>query len=224
MHRSGTSATTGMLQEYGLHLGPVSESNRFNPRGNREMPELIGLHDRILRRHGGTWWKPPPGAVVIRPSDRAERDEILASIEGDPKGVKDPRMLVVGDLWRDLEMLRIGVFRNPIAVRESLEARATLNGRKRQPVDRAGWERLWCIYNHHLLALHMEEPFPLINFDRPVDLDAQVRSALLHYTIHPKGESQFFDPSLARRIDNWRSDVIVPQALDLYDRLAERAQ
>src|SRR5918992_1057883 len=53
MHRSGTSAIAGMLADHGVELGPVSEQNRFNPRGNREIRELNRLHDRILERSGG---------------------------------------------------------------------------------------------------------------------------------------------------------------------------
>ena len=57
MHRSGTSATAGILQELGIELGPVSERARFNARGNREIRELNQLHNAILEptaARGGT--------------------------------------------------------------------------------------------------------------------------------------------------------------------------
>ncbi len=120
MHRSGTSATVGTIHRLGVEAGPVSEANRSNLRGNRELPELIRLHNRILERSGGSWWQPPE-VYSIKDDDRRERDAVLASIPGETLAVKDPRMLLVLDLWRDLEPLWIGVVRNPVAVRRSLE-------------------------------------------------------------------------------------------------------
>ena len=76
MHRSGTSAVAGMLADHGVELGPVSEQNRFNPRGNREIRELNRLHDRVLERSGGSWWE-PPARIRARPSDYRRRNEIL---------------------------------------------------------------------------------------------------------------------------------------------------
>src|SRR3982750_2259725 len=55
MHRSGPSAVAGMLADHGVEFGPVSQRNRFNPRGNREIQELNRLHDRVLERSGGSW-------------------------------------------------------------------------------------------------------------------------------------------------------------------------
>ena len=102
MHRSGTSAIAGMLADHGVELGPVSEQNRFNPRGNREIRELNRLHDRVLERSGGSWWE-PPARIRARSGDYRRRNRILGSIPGETIGVKDPRLLLVLDLWRDLE-------------------------------------------------------------------------------------------------------------------------
>ncbi len=68
MHRSGTSAVAGTIQDHGVKLGPVSEQARFNARGNREIRELNQLHNAILKRSGGSWWD-PPGQVRLRRSD-----------------------------------------------------------------------------------------------------------------------------------------------------------
>ena len=82
MHRSGTSAIAGMLADHGVELGPVSQQNRFNPRGNREIRELNRLHDRILERSGGAWWD-PPSRTRPRRGDYRQRNEILRSIPGE---------------------------------------------------------------------------------------------------------------------------------------------
>ena len=223
MHRSGTSATAGMLADHGVELGPVSEQNRFNPRGNREIRELNRLHDRVLERSGGSWWE-PPARIRARSSDYRRRNEILASIPGKTIGVKDPRMLLVLELWRDLDLRPIGVIRNPVAVRESLERRAHERPRRHPQLSATGWEELWLIYNRALLTEHRQHPFPLIDFDRHHDLDSQVRAALAFHGLEASAESGFFERELVDQpAGDWRSQVGSTEALKLWDTLAALA-
>lgn len=219
MHRSGTSATAGTIQQYGFEVGPVSEQNRSNPRGNQELRGLVKLHDRILKRSGGSWWQPPE-QVSIAEGDCRMRDELLATIAGEQVAVKDPRMLLALDLWRDLEPRWIGVIRNPVAVRSSLERRARERGRP--SLDAAGWEALWRRYNRILLAELDRSPFPVIDFDRPDDLDVQVRAALAFYGLNAIARRTFFEPELVReRVDPaWREQVRSPESVELWERLA----
>ena len=219
MHRSGTSATAGTIQHHGFEVGAVSEQNRSNPRGNRELRGLVKLHDRILERSGGSWWQPPE-EVSIDQDDYRTRDEVLATIPGERVAVKDPRMLLALELWRDLEPRWIGVIRNPVAVRSSLERRARERGRP--ALDAAGWEALWCRYNRILLAELERSPFPVIDFDRPDDLDEQVRAALAFYGLDAVAERTFFEAQLVReRVDPaWREHVHSPGSVQLWERLA----
>ena len=220
MHRSGTSATAGTLQKHGVDLGPVSEVNPDQPRGTREIPGLRRLHDRILKRSGGSWWRPPK-VVVIEPGDRRDRDDILATIPGETVGVKDPRLLLLLDLWRELEPLRIGVFRNPVAVRRSLEQRARELGRPSLSADK--WEALWRYYNRILLEELQRSPFPVIDFDRPDAFEAQVRAALAFYGVESQSGPAFFDPALTAEGDpRWRTRVLSPKSLELWERLSAR--
>ena len=219
MHRSGTSAIAGMLADHGVELGPVSEQNRFNPRGNREIRELNRLHDRVLDRSGGTWWD-PPARIRPRRDDYRRRNEILRSIPGETIGIKDPRLLVVLDLWRDLDPRAIGVIRNPVAVRASLQRRAHERRKRHPQLSAAGWDELWLIYNRALLAEHQRRPFPVIDFDRHADLDSQVRAALLFHGLELAGESEFFDRELVGPpADDWRS-LASSEVLELWDMLA----
>jgi len=219
MHRSGTSATAGTIQQYGFGVGAVSEQNRSNPRGNRELRKLVKLHDRILERSGGSWWQ-PPADVSIEADDYRSRDEVLATIPGEQVAVKDPRMLLALDLWRDLEPRWIGVIRNPVAVRSSLERRARERGRP--TLDSAGWEALWCQYNRILLAELERSPFPVVDFDRPDNLDEQVRATLAFYGLDAVAERTFFEPELVReRVDPaWREQVRSQESMQLWERLA----
>jgi hypothetical protein len=209
-----------MLSEHGVELGPVSEKNKFNPRGNREIRELNRLHDLILERSGGGW-AAPPETIEIEPVDYSERDAILATIPGETIGVKDPRMLIVPGFWRDLDPKPIGVLRNPVAVTSSLMRRAKDRPRRHPQLQPEEWEQLWCHYNRALLAEHERAPFPMIDFDRHSELDAQVRAALRHHGIEPKGSGSFFEPELvAGSADEWRPKVIFPETLELWERIA----
>jgi hypothetical protein len=222
MHRGGTSATVGTIQRHGVELGPVSEANRFNPRGNRELRAVVRLHDGVLERNGGTWWRPPV-SVQLEPGDRQERDRVLASIPEERVAVKDPRMLLLLDLWRDVDPHMIGVIRNPVAVRRSLERRAAERGKP--ALDADAWEALWCHYNAILLRELEHTPFPVVDFDRCDRLDVQVRAALAFHGIETRAEPAFFDPGLVheRPDPEWRALVRSPESLDLWDCLVARA-
>jgi hypothetical protein len=212
-----------MLQEHGVELGPVSEQARFNARGNREIRQLNQLHNSILQRSGGSWWDPPPTEKLKR-GDFARRDEILGEIPGTMIGVKDPRMLIVPGLWRDLDAKRIGVIRNPVAVRNSLERRARERAERHPQLSSAAWEELWTSYNRALLEELDSDPFPLIDFDRHADLDDQVRAALAFHGIEARGESSFFERELlGQHPEEWRSQVVFAEALDLWEELARRS-
>lgn len=225
MHRSGTSAVAGMLADHGLEFGPVRTRGKFNRRGNRELPELNELHEELLRRAGGSWWDPPE-SVGITAADVRRRDEILATIEGDLRAVKDPRMLVCPELWRDLELKRIGVIRNPVSVRRSLAKRAAERPHKHPRFSARQWEDLWAAYNRELLAEHRRSPFPLIDFDRGDDVERQVAVALRFWEIEPAGESAFFDPALVgqAREGNWRQQAESEEALEVWDALTRIAR
>lgn len=223
MHRSGTSATIGLAQEQGVELGDVSERNRFNPRGNREIRALVRVHEEILGRNGGSWWD-PPSEVRLRPDDFRRRNEILESIPGEVIGVKDPRMLLLLELWRDLDLRPIGVIRNPVSVRRSLEARAKERPKAHPQLAGEAWEELWCRYNEALLRELEREPFPIVNFDRQDEIAAQVRAALESHGIGASGRSGFFAPEFAgHSVADWREEVLSPRALQIWDELVSRS-
>ena len=63
----------------------------------------------------------------------------------------------------------------------------------------------------------------MIDFDRPHDLDSQVRAALAFHGLEPSAESGFFDRELlGQRADDWRSRAS-SEALELWDALAALA-
>lgn len=224
MHRSGTSAIAGMLADHGLEFGRVRERNRFNRRGNREIPELNELHEAILERGGGTWWR-PPAEVTVRAGDLRRRNRIVGAIEGEAIAVKDPRMLVCQPLWSDLELRPIGVIRNPVAVRNSLASRARERPEKHPQLSAREWEEVWVVYNRALLDWHRRSPFPVIDFDRPDELGARVTAALEFWGLEAGATSEFFDPKLASAAGDgdWTAEVSHPEALELWKALTQLA-
>src|SRR5205085_1596864 len=78
MHRSGTSCLAGTLEEAGLYLGEVIRKSPFNPKGNRENPLIMALHEELLSANSGSW-DDPPREVVWSDEQRRARDEIIGS-------------------------------------------------------------------------------------------------------------------------------------------------
>ncbi len=236
MHRSGTSAFSGVVRDLGLGFGWLRKPhdlddagrqyrNAFNARGNHENRELRWLHDEILERAGGSWYE-PPSRVEISQGDRDRRDEVIDSFEDDPVAIKDPRLLLVMDLYRDLDPLPIAVIRNPVSVADSLDRRS----KKKPPKQKQGrqqdrpvaspaeWEALWRHYNEALLEEIERRTMPVVDFDRG-DLEAQARSALSFHGIEPAGSSDFFDPTAIEDPGRWQDRVAAPQSLELWERL-----
>jgi len=159
MHRSGTSALTGSLEQHGLFLGEVSTADRHNPKGNREAREMRVLNEAVLRASGGAWDR-PPGAVSWRPEHEDRARALLAEHAGRPLwGFKDPRVLLTLRGWLELvpDLERVGVFRHPLRVARSLERR---NGMSTENAV-----ALWQAYNEALLYELRRQPFPLVCFD-----------------------------------------------------------
>lgn len=223
MHRSGTSVTTGMLEDQGIDTGPTIPYSPDNVRGNRENPRLGQLHESILERNGGSWWHPPDGSIAYRRRDTWQRDRILSAYQGSVIAVKDPRMLLLMELWRDLDSTPIGVIRNPVAVRRSLQRRWRRGIRygARQLSD-DDCDRLWHIYNGKLLEERRRREFPIINFDEQAALHEQVRAALSFYGIESPHPFSFFETNLVSsdtQTQEWRSDIVDQEIAELWDAL-----
>lgn len=160
MHRSGTSALTGSLQQCGLALGMHHTWNRHNQKGNRENQEIVDLHDAVLAHNGGSWDNPPK-KVAWQPEHINTARRILEQYADLPLwGFKDPRTLLVLEQWKQLcpNLILVGVFRHPMAVAQSLHARNSM------PI--AQGLALWQRYNSALLAAYKSKPFPLISFEK----------------------------------------------------------
>ena len=171
MHRSGTSCLTGCLEEAGLHLGVANTQAPFNAKGNRENIDFMHLHDRLLARYGAQWDVPRDTAERRWPSvETAVRDVAIAKLRASRPdamwGIKDPRTLLVLKGWEDLSPRYVGTFRHPVAVRRSLQHRAT---KWKAPMPDEKADQLWIVYNRALLDVYEREPFPVVRFDQPIE-------------------------------------------------------
>src|SRR6185312_15331109 len=105
MHRSGTSALTGMLRCLGVALGhDLMPATADNPRGYWEHAGIVAIHQQAMGAHGMAWddirAMPPELAHDRGMADRIA--EILsAEFAGSPLwAVKDPRLSRLLPLWR----------------------------------------------------------------------------------------------------------------------------
>jgi hypothetical protein len=135
MHRSGTSALSGILQLLGFDLGAdLMGPNEFNPTGYWENQEVVRLNERILSHLGTSW-----SDVFMLPY-RLDRTDLREVFEGEAKSLlqeafsgkrpwvlKDPRLSMLIDFWlpylgeRDISIIH--VVRHPVDVANSLARR-----------------------------------------------------------------------------------------------------
>jgi hypothetical protein len=137
MHRSGTSAVTGVLVRLGAAaprtlLPPADD----NPLGFWESAPLLAFHDRLLHAAGSEWdlWSrvvPENMAVDIRQPLEDEFGALLEQEFGESAlfAVKDPRMCRLMPFWlhalraRDIRIGVVLALRHPFEVAQSLSRR-----------------------------------------------------------------------------------------------------
>jgi hypothetical protein len=135
MHRSGTSALTGMLGLAGAtlpaHLMPATEANA---RGFFESQRFFELHEELLAELGTSWQdvSPPPPGFMASPQAEAWVARLADAVEdefGDASlfVLKDPRICRFVPLWERV-LTRVNarpayflVLRNPLDVAASLQ-------------------------------------------------------------------------------------------------------
>lgn len=137
MHRSGTSATTRVLNLLGAELNNrVIDPRSDNPKGFWESAEAVDVHDRLLSELSRSWndVRQLPIDWVNLPVARAALEDLVSLIKRDFSGtslwvVKDPRMCLLAPLWLEalnslgIDAKALFVVRNPWEVAESLRVR-----------------------------------------------------------------------------------------------------
>ena len=211
MHRSGTSAVTGLVNL----LGPsvcISEDllvgARTNAKGHWESRSLFRLNDRLLAEMGCSWWHPPSGEVLAgweRGLDAGTfdgaRDVFDHAHPSAPWVWKDPRACLTLSFWRralDRPVSGIIVFRNPLDVARSLE--------RRDWMETEFGLALWMRYTRLLLEQAGGMPVMVSCYDDIVEdpeaFSEQARAFLqgtgmaVESTVDPSAVRGFVDPNL----------------------------
>jgi hypothetical protein len=135
MHRSGTSATAGLLANLGL-TGPrpddVYPTSSSNERGHWESVSMVRIDELLLRAVDSGRYAPPP--VTLEWKGVTGHEEIRAAAlrwfttnyVGGPMVVKDPRFCLTLPFWREVlpaPMAAVFVLREPLSVVRSMQAR-----------------------------------------------------------------------------------------------------
>lgn len=138
MHRSGTSALTGVLGQLGIYTGPllIPGIENVNAKGFWEHPEIVDVHDRLLESLGSSWHdvKPMPAGWWLADNVAPYKAEIQAILKRDFLSqsrwvLKDPRICRLLPLWRDIltgltiKARYIISLRHPLAVAASVQKR-----------------------------------------------------------------------------------------------------
>jgi hypothetical protein len=139
MHRSGTSAVTGIIDSLGLPACRQDDRfpvRRWNARGNYESASLSTFDESLLTMLGGCWYAPPLPATgwATRSELGSWRSRAKALFSAaHPSGRwawKDPRACVLMPFW-DLVLgtgvPRIVVLRNPLESAASLFERNSMS-------------------------------------------------------------------------------------------------
>ncbi|WP_157956440.1 hypothetical protein [Dyella sp. C11] len=181
MHRSGTSATTRVLNLLGADLGSnLLEAQADNAKGFWEHAEAVEIHEELLAALGRTWHdvREMPDGWLEQPASYAAIDKIVHLIRGDFAGktlwsVKDPRMCRLVPLWREA-LRRVGVRAAAlVVVRKPDEVAGSL-------LAREGWSEahsdlMWTQHSLEAIRYTNDMPRSMIRYD---DLLADWRHAV----------------------------------------------
>jgi hypothetical protein len=220
MHRSGTSMLIGTLEEAGVYLGEVlGDSFEYNRKGLLEPAAVLHMQEDLLNVNGGSW-RSPPARIEWKTLHFAVRDLFVESRARHPVwAFKDPRTLFTVEGWESAlpSLEKIGIFRHPLEVADSLLHRNNLSTQQ-------GLE-IWKKYNQRLLMLHARAPFPVVEFRQSADESRQSLSRLLETLRLPRrlqpSELTFFEEGIRQHA---ATDIDLPAEVeDIYRRLQDIA-
>ena len=171
MHRSGTSAVTQLLALAGAELPQnVMPGDEHNARGYFEPWKIALFNDARLRAAGSAWddvfalpYAPLPSA------DEADWTARALALYRDEFGearfplLKDPRVSVLGPMWRQVLKAVDMPARAVIPVRSPLAVAGSLARRDGFPVEKS--VLLWCVYMLAAELYSRDLPRAFVSYD-----------------------------------------------------------
>ena len=110
MHRSGTSALTGLLANLGFSTGKnMMPATQANPKGYFECIDITVIHDELLKELGSFWydvrflpkeWLTSEAALKAKAKLKSQFEKEFA--EDDYCVFKDPRLCILLPLWLEI--------------------------------------------------------------------------------------------------------------------------
>ncbi len=233
MHRSGTSAVTGLLHRLGCWFGPDDVStgaNEENPKGFFERRDVRRLNDALLASAAADWDRVAGFSCDRIPPDarrefRRRARSLVSELDGHrPWVVKEPRLALLLPEW-------LGVVEHPLIVlvhRNPLEVADSLAHRNDFPRDFA--LALWEAYNVMALGVTRELPRLIVAYDElvadPAAAAGRWATALQRLGVtgldaDPTTAAAFVDPRLhrCRRRADELDEALTPAQLALHRRL-----
>ena len=221
MHRSGTSALTGMLASSGLDV-PVDLMDRpddvINRKGYWESEGLMQLNDLLftsLGRHWSTADQLPPGWPHTEAATLWRRN-LISQWQQSCRGlahpvIKDPRLCVLAEGLQPLvqaDAVRFTVF---LPIRHPLEAARSLQAA--QGTDLLRGLQLWVAHVLEAERWSRDLPRQIIAFEdliqQPEAVLVQCRLRLGQATVTEQEQaSSFIDPALRRQTARNREEAL----------------
>ena len=234
MHRSGTSAMTGVLNICGAWVGNEAELTQAsieNPIGFWERRDIREICDKLLQSAGADWWKIAgfdPKAIprtILTEQRRKFQKVILTLDEHETWVIKEPRLCLLLPVLRQYvrNPVCIYMYRNPLEVARSLQVR---NG-----FSISSGLALWEVYNFHALNASEGLPRIFVSFEalmiRPIETLKEIAEKLEElvgsHTVKPERKliEQFIDPNLYRQrvTEEETCDYLLPSQQALWSRL-----
>ena len=234
MHRSGTSAMTGVLNICGAWVGNEAELTQAsveNPNGFWERRDIREICDKLLQSAGADWWKIAgfdPKAIprtILTEQRRKFQKIILTLDEHETWVIKEPRLCLLLPVLRQYvrNPVCIYMYRNPLEVARSLQVR---NG-----FSISSGLALWEVYNFHALKASEGLPRIFVSFEalmiHPIETLKEIAEKLEElvgsHTVKPEHKliEQFIDPNLYRQrvTEEETCDYLLPSQQALWSRL-----
>jgi len=136
MHRSGTSALSGVLNLLGLEFGSdLMKATKGNPKGHFENMLVYKLNEKILKESAFSWESYYFDFDKISLTKKEQYIEeakklILSEFnDADKFVIKDPRICLLFPIWEEackalsIDIKTVLPYRNPLEVAESLQKR-----------------------------------------------------------------------------------------------------
>ncbi|WLR42106.1 sulfotransferase family protein [Bacillus carboniphilus] len=204
-HRTGSSATAGVLSQLGVHMGDtLLEPNENNPKGYFENKLYVSINENILHENGATWIE-QPNSLKLKRSSRMDKkiSEFVESQQRNVWGLKDPRTLLTFELWepflkKDNDIYYIFVHRDFEESKQSLIKRNGFSPKKANDVLIPYLKKLH-YYRH--IYLSSEEKIIDVSFDSLVSNPRVFTAHINHLLGHPEEKNfkkvfSFIDQSL----------------------------